>query len=438
MAAKQTAPEVGGKKASGSKSRVWIVLLVIFGVIAAGFGGYVAYFEHQRTISSCNYVIERLLQTSTFYSNDPYDEDEEEREGFRSKFNEVCGKGYFKKTLAAAFDEYATVGLYNSGFTEGEVEEQRETSYGEKIEVPSVRNRFSKAIGVLGSLGYQDAALRDSAERIFTQGVKQPEANAEASSLLSVVRSMEDNIDKINLWNEGGGDFYHLDLPEHLNEDAVRDVYRQAVQRSAEGGDVERFVRTMESVGESPLMEGVTILQPEEILNLIVPDRSEAELLTLRSGVGGYYDSTANREELTEMLPQKRRSYVNGSDFYGDFYYSSYTSGGNKYDMTEFHNNPGLWAALSPGQRDVITEGNKKTTTNLMYCRGERTECGDIRAYAQAGYRYAYRLGEEGFLYIGDNGISYGSREIPGDFSAIVKELSNEYAASVRAAQAAA
>ncbi len=438
MSTKQTTSGAGGKKASGSKAKVWIVLLIIFGVIAACFGGYIAYFEHQNTILNCNNVIERLLQTSTFYYADPYDEDEEERESFRNKFNEVCGKGYFKKTLAAVFDEYATVSLYNSGFTEGPVEEMRETRYGEKVETPSVRRKFSMAIGVLTSLGYQDAALRDSAERIFTQGVKQPEANADAPSLLSVARSMADNIDKINLWNEGGGDFYHLDLPEHLKEDAVRDVYRQAVLRSAEGGDVDRFVRTMESVGESPLMEGVAVLQPEEILDLIAPDRSNAELLTLRNSVGGYYDSAANRQELADMLPQKRRSSVYGSDFYGDFYYSTYSSGGNKYDMTEFNNNPGLWNALSPGQRDVIREGNKVQKNYLMYCRGEKVKCGDISAYSQAGYRYAYRLDEDLFLYIGDNGINCWGNEIPGDFSAVVKELSDEYAASVRAAQAAA
>ena len=148
--------------------------------------------------------------------------------------------------------------------------------------------------------------------------------------------------------------------------------------------------------------------------------------------MGVYYDSAEKRRGLASRL----RETLNASDFYGDFYSSSYTSGGNKYDMTEFNNNPGLWQALTPGQRAVIQDGNRIKTHYRRYCRDEKVNCGDVEGNAKSGMRYCYRLGEKDFLYIGDNGIRWNSLEIPGDYSDIVKELRDEYAAR-RAARSA-
>ena len=142
------------------------------------------------------------------------------------------------------------------------------------------------------------------------------------------------------------------------------------------------------------------------------------ELYTLRNGIGGYYD--------THQIDAKGQI-----SYYGDFAERTTTSGGNQYDMSEMTSE--IWWALSPGQREEISSGNRTKTYHYSYLLGEDYD-GDLNpSLGDDGYGYVYLNDDDSLLCFRSSSIYYmneadfGGHVIYGDFSEQVQQAAAQY-----------
>ena len=186
----------------------------------------------------------------------------------------------------------------------------------------------------------------------------------------------------------------------------------------------------MSQVTQSSFFENQTVIDNDEIIDFLVNDSSS--ISTLRRGIGGYYDEISEHPEW-----DYDGNYYGGGNatFCGDFYYEVYESSGNKYDMSEM--TPEVWAALTPGQRAEIEEGNSKTREIVVYLKGAEissTYKDVIPEIDESGFEFAYCNADGSTLFLSENAMRYfpdavnqGSYFIRGDFSKQVDEDEMQY-----------
>lgn len=382
-----------------------ILLIVIAAVVilTAAFFGWSSYRETKSTAERC---VEGLMGESFIY--DPYDE--EDFSFFQTNFEKVRNKGALRKELVSVIEEYAQVSIYNT-YGDGDGEEM-ETRYFNTPRVSSALDAFTDAVGMLNQLNYQEEAVRDGFADFFAQYAQAVRTDVETEEELKKAEELEDLLEDVSSFNEEAGDFYRVDGNPLCTEDELAEHYAQAVQMALDGEGLPALMDALESATASQIVGDRTWIDSGELVALLAGD--SPEVLTLVNGIGGYYDG---------MDPAER------SNYYGDFYYRTWTSGGNRYDTSGLS---GVWSALTPGQRAEIQSGNRTTTHKEMSCQGVELEDEiDLREMTAAGYEYVYRCDDGAFLYVAPDAICYVGENggtIQGDFSEILEEMEQQYA----------
>ena len=409
-------------KKLSKKQKVLGTLILVVVVIAAAF---FAYKTHQHTEYLQSKIINGLFDDYAFYS--PYDEDS--RDDYVEFFNEGIRKSSIRKALAQTVSNQTEVALLNTTYYDTSKEDRHgmsttEDQFGEEPTLSSLRSSLPEVIGALTELGYEDESLRDNLYQFYVQD-RQYEIDHASEETDPIVReyrvatAMDAGMEAIDEFNQAAGDFYQIDRESIYPVSELEDHYTQAIDLSYDQKDAKQLAKALSAAMESDYAGDQTYLDSKEILDFFTADATD--LATTVNGIGGYYDT---------QDPEESGSY------YGDFYYRTKTSGGNRYDTSAF--TPGLWSALSPGQRAEIRSGNSTHTATYRYFCGESIDNFAIMNVDNGEkYQYAFVIpGQEwGFVFISPRSIcldlkDIGQVEIPGDFEDSFEQVRQDYAAT--------
>lgn len=426
------------------------ILLVVAAVVAIIIliAVYFIYRSHSETQYAIDRAVNGLLNESSAYSDaDPYDE-EKVSAFIADDWNPVKDDPKFQAELVNRLNqEILEPTLQNA---ESDSSQQVENQYGDKPVPSSTHQILCKLVPFLNQVEYEDTELREKILHYYTQLVgmeltpfEQTEESADPEAELQLSGKWMDTLSYIDELNQSAGTFYQMQEKEVLSEDDkdhVSAFYRQMIQRACDAGDARIFAEAMSQLSQSTFFENQTIIENSEVVDFLVQD--SGDFYTLRQGIGGYYDALSQNPG----WDYDGRFYGGGNaTFCGDFYYEVYESTGNQYDMSEM--TPELWAALTPGQRAEIEEGNRKTREIVVYLDGEEVESTykDVMPeLAESGFEFACCNSDGSTIFLSDNAVRYfpdavnqGSYFIRGDFSEQVREAETEYGAQVSVIQTA-
>lgn len=411
------------KKLSTKQKAIGAAILIVVLLAAA----WSAYKSHQHTEYLKDTIIKGLFTDYTFYS--PFDEDTQER--YTEFFNEGIRKKSIRKALAEVVSEQTEIALNNTKYydaSESEREEQGlhaiEDAFGEECTLSGLQSMLPDVIGAISDLGYQDEALRDNLLGFYEQKrqytVDYYTATSDTDELdYDLASGMESNRKALDEFNRSADEFYQIDAEALYPVSELKDHYTQAVELAYEQEDKKQLAEALSAATESEYVSDETYLDSQQIIDFFASDATD--VATTVNGIGGYYDT---------------QDPNNSYNYYGDFYFGTRTSGGKRYDTSAF--TPGLWSALTPGQRSEIRSGNSSHTTTYRYFRGQ-----GIDSFAPADqddpdkYQYAFVIpGEEpGFVYVSPQSIcldlsGIAQLEIAGDFQDSFEEAKQTFAAT--------
>lgn len=387
---------------SPQKSNAKPVLIVLALVLAASAVGFFAYRSHQQKVSDANWVISCLYGETGSSLDSPFAEN---HEFFDRRFEQVRDSGVFQEALLADLQariDYSLENYYDAG----------------------IHDSWREAVEALSQRGYDDPAIREALRDYLTQRVRKMKEDSKSEQNLA--KALDNGYTSVKEWNEAVSQGYQIDPAEFCSVDEIRTHYSQALWELQQAGDIAEFVKVYENASTSEALAGQPLMEPEALLDVLLPDRGSAEMITLVNGVGGYYDSSEHRAEVQETL-----SRFNEYGFHGDFYSNTYIVGANKYDMTEFNANPGLWAAIGEDMQRFITESNRGTKHTNFFFRGKAGK-GTIDQLIDLGFEYGYTYGaddDQVNLYISRDAMCYQGYMLVGDYTALFEQLKADFAA---------
>ena len=399
-----------------------IILIAVAAVVvlAAAFFAWRSYSETQETTDrTINCLLDEF--SASFYY-DPYDP-ESAPDFIAAYWNSVKDRSSFQRELADRLDtEILALTLQNA---KAEPSERAENQYDSAPLPDSTNELLCKLMSFLDQVSYEDEGLRDRILSYY-QSLAELERTAdpgltEAEQELAIASGLTDALDRAAEFDQAAGDFYLLSLDDIAEEDELVQHYDRAIQLSRDAGDRATFAQALSAATSSPVLEGQTFLDSQEIVDFLMEDGGE--LYALRNGVGGYYDTHA-------------LDGIGQITYYGDFARQVVTSGGGQYDMSEM--SPEIWGALTQGQRDEITSGNRVDTNYYYYLRGEGYDGSVDLSLGDEGYDYVYLDPDGSVLYCGSDSIAYpvpykGSVEIYGDFSEQLRQAETQYSSGKNA-----
>lgn len=400
-----------------SKGRKMILIAVIIvAVLAAAFFGYKMYSEAQEAM---NDAIKPLLDADSAFSfADPYDPETSD-EFIEEYWNPVKDKSSFHKKFVKQLQEQVIdLSFRNAGLEE----DARETNeYGE--EVTNAQNTIVTMMPFLRKVSYEEESLRDCLKNYYLTlaenkrtDLTNQQASSEQEQALNTANGLLSVLDEVSEFNDASADYYKIDENDIIPLEEISQHYTEAIELAYDKNDTTIYVKALSKATESPLMKEQDFADSNQIADLLVADN--AAIYTLRTGVGGYYDS--------------HQIDKSGVKYYGDFATRTYTSSSHKYDTSAF--TPGLWSALSPGQRAEIQSGNSSKTHYYYYLSGAELESvydSDITELAQSGYGYVFCNPDGSALFVSARSAKYytddGAYEIQGDFTKQVEQAAEKY-----------
>ena len=421
-----------GKKLILLAVAVVVAIIIIFAVYSISSSNS----EKQDAIDR---VVDSLLDESSAYSDaNPYDEGEIST-FITDYWNPMKDDASFQEELVNRLNsEILEPTLQNK---ESDSSQQVENQYG-YAPVPSDTGRIlCKLTSFLNQVEYEDAALREKILNYYVQlvgmgvtSIENIEESTDPADKLQLSSELMDILSYIDEYNQSTGTFYQIQESEVISEndkDTVSEFYNQIVQQSSDTGNARVFSEAVSQLTQSSFFENQTVISNDKMIDFLVVDDSSS-ISTLRQGIGGYYDEISEEPQ----WDYDGNSYGGGNaTFCGDFYYAVYESSGNQYDMSEM--TPEVWAALTPGQRAEIEEGNRKTREITVYLKGvevSSTYKDVIPELDESGFEFAYCNSDGSTLFLSENAVRYfpdavnqGSYFIRGDFSKQVDEAEMQY-----------
>ena len=417
-----------------------ILLITVVAVVAAIIlvATFFLYRSHSETQYAIDQVVNSLLDEDSAYSDaDPYNE-ETISTFITGYWNPLKDNSSFQKELANRLNEEILGPTLQN--TESGSSQQVENRYGDEPTPGSTNKVLCKVAHFLNQVEYEDAALREKILNYYVQlagiGVtflKNVEESTDPADKLQISSELMDTLSYIDEYNQSTGTFYQIQESEVISEndrDAVSEFYNQIVQQSYDTGNTLIFSEAMSQVTQSSFFENQTVIDNGKLIDFLVDNSSP--ISTLRQGIGGYYDEISEEPQWN----YDGNSYGGGNaTFCGDFYYEMYEGTGNQYDMSEM--TPEVWAALTPGQRAEIEEGNSKNHEIIVYLKGTEissTYKDVIPELDESGFEFAYCNSDGSTLFLSENAVRYfpdaennGSYVIRGDFSEQVAEAEMQY-----------
>ena len=400
------------------------IILIAAAAVIILVVGFLAWKHHSETQYTIDRAVTSVLNEDRAFSYaDPYDE-ETVSVFIEQYWDPVKDKSSFQKELADRLNgEIVEVALHNMEEDRSDKEEREyvENSYGSTL--TGAHETFLQLLGFLGRVDYEDEALKECFQSYYQrlaelQRTPAPDTadRSEQEQELSVAEDLNKTLEQVEEFNQAAGDFYQIQADQVATVEEVSQYFDQAIQLSYDTGDVVTFATALAAATSSPLLEEQTFMEPDQIVAFLINDGGE--LYTLRNGIGGYYD--------THQIDAKGQI-----SYYGDFAERTTTSGGNQYDMSEMTSE--IWWALSPGQREEISSGNRTKTYHYSYLLGEDYD-GDLNpSLGDDGYGYVYLNDDDSLLCFRSSSIYYmneadfGGHVIYGDFSEQVQQAAAQY-----------
>lgn len=401
-----------------SKGRkIILIAAIVVVVLAAAFFGYKLYSDAQEKLDD---AIDPVLKGYALSFADPYDPDTVD-EFIERYWNPVKDKSSFQKKFVKQLQEQVIdISFQNAGL---DADDRIKNEYYD--EITNAQGTILDMMPFLQYAGYEEenlkACLREyyvrlaENERAELEGAEADSAQAEE---LNAADSLLGALDEVRAFNDASADYYQIDENEIIPLEEVGDHYRQAIELAQKADDIAVFAKALSAATSSPLLKEQTFADSDQIADFLIAD--DAVVYTMRNGVGGYYDT----HEIDES----------GVQYYGDFAAWSYTTSSHKYDTSAF--TPGLWSALTPGQRAEIQSGNSSTTYHYYYLCGaelDSTYDSDIPELAQGGYGYAFCNPDGSVLFVSAKYAKYygagGNYEMQGDFTEQVEQAAEVYGA---------
>lgn len=400
-----------------SKGRkIILIAVIVVVVLAAAFLGFKLYRDAQSKLDA---AIEPVLGGYARSSADPYDT--ETADAFIEQFwNPVKDKSSFQKKFVKQLQEQVIDLSFQNAALDSD-----DRIYNEFWEeVTDAQKYILPMMPFLQQVGYEEenlkACLRDYYVRLAENERAELE-NAETKSTqaeeLNTANHLIGVLDKVSAFNDAAADYYQIDENEIIPIDEIAQHYQAAVDLARDAGDPAALAEALSQATASPLLKEQTFMDSDQIAGVFINDG--AAVYTLRNGVGGYYDA----HEIDDSSAQ----------YYGDFATVTHTSGGNKYDTSAM--TPGLWSALSPGQRAEIQSGNSTKTYHYYYLLGAELDSAydsDLAELAQSGYGYVYCNPDGSAMFVSAKSATCytdgGAYRIEGDFSALTEQAAEQYA----------
>lgn len=399
-----------------SKGKKIILITAVIVIILAG--GYFAYITYRNAQSKIDAAIEPVLGGYALSYADPYDA--ETADDFIEQYwNPVKDKSSFQKKFVKQLQEQ----IIDLSFQNAELDMDDRISNEYWDEVTNAQEPILKMMPFLQKAGYEEDNLKTCLKDYYLRlaeneraDLQEEQADSEQEKELSDANGLMSVLDKVSAFNDAAADYYQIPEDEIIPIDEVSQHYQAAIQLAQDAGDLPVVAEALSEATSSPLLKEQSFMSSDQIADLFVA--SDADIYTLRNGIGGYYD-----------IHKDSDSYMT---YYGDFAYETYTSGGKKYDTSAF--TPGLWNALTPGQRSEIRSGNSTTTHHNYYFLGKDAEqsfASDIPDLAQSGYGYVFCNPDGNAMFVSAKSATCytgsGAYRIEGDFSKLVDQAAAKY-----------
>ena len=246
--------------------------------------------------------------------------------------------------------------------------------------------------------------------------LQEAQAGSEQEQELNQANGLMSVVEKVSEFNDAAADYYQIPEDEIIPIDEISQHYSEAIRLAHDADDLETVAEALSQATGSPLLKDQSFMDSDQIADLFVAE--DAVIYTLRNGIGGYYD--VHRDESSYMT------------YYGDFASETYTSGGKKYDTSGL--TPGVWGALTPGQRAEIKSGNSTTTHHNYYFLGTESDdafVSDIPDLAQSGYGYVFCNPDGSAVFVSARSATCytgeGTYQIEGDFTQLVDQAAAKY-----------
>lgn len=399
-----------------SKGRkIILIAAAIMIVLGIAFFAHKFYSDAQAKLDD---AIDPVLGGYSFSLTDPYDT--ETCDQFIEEYwNPVKDKSSFKKKLVKQLqDQIIDLSFQNAGLS---ADERVANDFGE--EVTDAQDLLLKMMPFLQKVSYEEESLKTCLTDYYLRlaeneraALDEEQADSEQEQELNTASGLMSVLEKVSEFNDAAADYYQISENEIIPIDEISQHYSKAIQLANDAGDLAIVAEALSQATGSPLLEEQSFMDSDQIADIFIAD--DAAVYTLRNGIGGYYDVFKMDES--------------GVSYYGDFAARTYTTGGNKYDTSAF--TPGLWAALTPGQRSEIKSGNSTRTHHDYYFHGEELDnaySSDLPDLAQSGYGYVFCNPDGSAMFVSAKSATCytegGAYRIEGDFTKLVDQAAAKY-----------
>lgn len=399
-----------------SKGRKIILITAV--VVAILVIAYFAYTTYRNAQSKIDAAIEPILGGYVLSYADPYDTETAE-EFIERYWNPVKDKSSFQKKFVKQLQEQ----VIDLSFQNAELDMEDRISNEYWDEITNAQEPILKMMPFLQKVGYEEENLKTCLKDYYLRlaeneraDQQEAQADSEQEQELNDANGLMSVLEKVSEFNDAAADYYQIPEDEIIPIEEVSEHYQAAIQLAQNADDLPVVAKALSQATSSPLLKEQSFMSSDQIADLFVA--SDADIYTLRNGIGGYYDIYKDQD-----------SYMT---YYGDFAYETYTSGGKKYDTSAF--TPGLWNALTPGQQSEIRSGNSTTTHHNYYFLGKDAEqsfASDIPDLAQSGYGYVFCNPDGSAMFVSAKSATCytgsGAYPIKGDFTKLLDRAAAKY-----------
>ena len=364
---------------------------------------------------------------------DPYDP-ETSAAFLEGCFESVREDPAFQRELADRLDqEILRVALDNADPYRGELVTNRYLEQPLPADAVAILGRLT---ALLARVDYEDDELREAIARFFLALSERPAdggaaSETEARQAYNTAAGITQALEQAEAFNQMAGDFYQIPLEEIVSAEDLLERYSQAVRLAREEGDRETLIAALARASSSPLLEDREVMDSGEILAALAEDGSQ--LLTLRNGVGGYYDELSGEYLASE---EYQLTVASGSTpkrtYCGDLCLTRTPKGGNWNILT-----PEQWEVLTPELREEVEEWLKEEDPGelvvTVFCRGEEIDLEmdhvTLEELAEQGYGYALLMPGGSAVYFSETAIRFSDAPdaIQGDLGDLYRELAETY-----------
>lgn len=399
-----------------SKGRkIILITVVVVIVLAGGFFGFTAYRNAQSKIDA---AIDPVLGGYALTYADPYDTETAD-EFIERYWNPVKDKSSFQKKFVKQVQEQ----LLDVSFQNADLDIDNRISNEYWDEVTDAQGPIVQMMPFLQKAGYEEENLKTCLKDYYLRlaeneraDLQEAQAGSEQEQELNQANGLMSVVEKVSEFNDAAADYYQIPEDEIIPIDEISQHYSEAIRLAHDADDLETVAEALSQATGSPLLKDQSFMDSDQIADLFVAE--DAVIYTLRNGIGGYYD--VHRDESSYMT------------YYGDFASETYTSGGKKYDTSGL--TPGVWGALTPGQRAEIKSGNSTTTHHNYYFLGTESDdafVSDIPDLAQSGYGYVFCNPDGSAVFVSARSATCytgeGTYQIEGDFTQLVDQAAAKY-----------